>query len=130
MLVGTIGAGISALVGGWSKDLLCLVIFMAIDFFTGLLVAAVFKKSRKTSSGALSSDVTYKGIVKKICELLFVVVANALDTYLGVGFIRSGVIVGFMVNELISITENASLMGIVSPVITNAIDILRKEIKK
>ena len=127
---GAIGAGITALMGGWSKDLLCLIIFMGIDFFTGLMVAAVFKNSKKTGSGALNSSVTYKGIVKKISELLFVVIANALDAYLGTDFIRSGVIVGFMVNELISIVENASLMGIVSPMITEAIDILKKEVKR
>ena len=123
---GAMGAGITVLMGGWSKDLLCLIIFMAVDFFTGIMVAAIFKNSKKTGSGALSSCVTYKGIVKKICELLFVVIANALDIYLGVNFIRSGVIVGFMVNELISIVENAALMGIVAPIISDAIDILKK----
>lgn len=129
-VAGGVGAALAALVGGWSRDLITLIIFMAVDFFTGIMVAAIFKNSRKTGSGALSSSVTYKGIVKKICELLFVVIANALDIYLGVNFIRSGVIVGFMVNELISIVENAALMGIVSPIISDAIDILKREIKK
>lgn len=127
---GTVGALITALMGPWSKELTVLTVFMATDLFTGLIVAAVFKKSKKTESGALNSKVTYKGILKKICELCFVVVANMLDIYLGTEFIRSGVIIGFIINELISIVENAALMGIVSPALNDAIDILKKEVKK
>jgi toxin secretion/phage lysis holin len=129
-LSGGIGAFLCMLLGGFTKDLVVLTSFMVIDLLTGIIVAAVFKKSKKTESGALNSKVTYKGILKKICELCFVVIANMLDMYLGTAFIRSGVIVGFIINELLSIVENAALMGIVSPALNSALDILKKEVKK
>ena len=62
--------------------------------------------------------------------LLFVVVAHALDAYLGIEFLRSGVIIGFIINELISIVENAGLMGITAPVIEEAIEILKKKVEE
>ena len=126
---GSIGSFLSYLVGGWSKDISILLGLMAIDFITGLIVALVFKNSKKTESGRLSSNVSFKGIMKKVVIMLFVMAGNMLDIYLGTAFIRSGVIIGFMVNELISIIENAALMGIVSPVLNDAIDILKKEEK-
>lgn len=126
---GSIGSAMAYLIGGWSKDLITLLIFMAADFVTGIVVAFVFKNSKKTESGKLSSKVSFKGIAKKIVILIFVMIAHLLDLYLETGFIRSGVIVGFMVNELISIIENAALMGIVSPVLNEAIDIIKKEEK-
>jgi len=126
---GSIGGVVTYLIGGWSKDLVTLLVFMTIDFLTGILVACIFKTSQKTESGRLSSAVSFKGIIKKIVILLFVMVAHMLDGYLRTEFIRSGVIIGFMVNELISIIENASLMGVVSPVLNDAVDILKKEEK-
>lgn len=133
-LICTAAGGIAAffgmLFGVWSKDLTVLTVFMGIDLLTGIIVAAVFKKSKKTESGALNSKVTYKGIVKKIYELCLVVIANMLDVYLGTVFIRNGVIYAFILNELLSITENAALMGIVSPQINDAIDILKKDVRK
>ncbi len=60
--------------------------------------------------------------------LLFVLIAYRLDLALGVEYIRDAVIIGFMANELISIVENAGLMGLPLPaVITRAIDVLTKK---
>jgi toxin secretion/phage lysis holin len=118
------------LFGPWSMDIATLLIFMAIDFITGLLCAAVFKKSSKTESGALSSSASFKGLCKKFVMFLFVAIAHRLDFYLGVDFMRGAVIVGFMANELISIVENAALMGITSPIINNAIELLKKKGEK
>ena len=53
-----------------------------------------------------------------------------LDRYFGTTFLRSAVIVGFMANELISIVENAALMGVTSPAIENAIELLKKKADK
>ena len=125
---GAIGGFITYFVGGWTIDLQTLCLFMATDFITGLMVAAVFKKSNKTANGALNSKVSFKGICKKFMILLFVIIAHMLDAYLGVNFLRSGVIVGFIINELISIVENAGLMGITSPIIEEAVEILKKKV--
>lgn len=127
---GGIGGFITYLAGGWTNDLQTLFLFMVIDFFTGLLVAAVFKKSNKTESGAANSKACLRGLCKKIMMLIFVCIAYRLDVVMNVGFIRSGVIIGFLVNELISIIENAGLMGITVPVIEEAIDILKKKVEK
>ena len=62
--------------------------------------------------------------------LMFVVTAHMLDGILGVNFIRGAVIVGFSVNELISIVENAGLMGITSPAIENALEVLKERMGK
>lgn len=52
-ILGAIGAFVSSIFGGWDAGLTTLVIFMGIDYITGLVVAAVFKNSPKTESGAL-----------------------------------------------------------------------------
>ena len=125
---GAIGAFISWLVGGWNAALTTLLIFMAIDFISGLIVAGVFKESKKTESGALSSKVGFKGLCKKCMVLLFVLVGSRLDIALGTTIVKDGVCIAFIVNELISIIENAGLMGIPIPsIIKKALDLLQKK---
>ena len=105
-----------------------LVIFMCIDYITGILVAGVFHKSKKIETGALESRAGWKGLIWKGVTLLIVLVAVQLDKVIGSTFIRDAVIIGFIAKELISIVENAGLMGIPIPaVITNAIDVLQKK---
>lgn len=88
----------------------------------------MFKKSKKTDSGALGSGAGFKGLCKKGMILLFVLIAYQLDLTLETNYIRDTVIIEFMANELISIVENAGLMGLsMSPVIKKAIDILTKK---
>lgn len=124
--VGMIGGFISNLLGGWTSDMITLIIFMAIDFITGLLVAGVFKKSNKSDTGALNSKASWKGLCKKGLTFLFVIIAHRLDIELGINYIRTATIIGFIANELVSIVENAGLMGMPLPgVITKAIDILK-----
>jgi len=94
----------------------------------GLIVAGIFRNSPKTQSGALESRVGWKGLCRKCVTLLFVLVAYRLDIIIGVNYIRNAVIIGFVANELISIVENAGLMGIpLPPVLNSAIDILTKK---
>ena len=125
---GTIGGVITNSIGGWDNSLATLVIFMTIDYLSGLAVAGLFKKSKKTDNGALQSDIGFKGLCKKGMMLLFVLIANRVDLALQTGYVRDVVVIGFVANELISITENAGLMGIPIPaVITRAIDILKSK---
>lgn len=126
--MGVIGSFIASAFGGWDTGLITLLIFMAVDYLTGLIVAGVFHKSTKTENGKLESRTGWKGLCRKSITLLFVLVAHRLDLTIGVDYIRDAVIIGFVVNELISITENAGLMGFnLPPVILNAIDILNKK---
>lgn len=128
---GIVGSAIAALFGGWDEALMTLVIFMVIDYVSGLIVAGVFHTSKKTESGTLESRAGWKGLCRKGVTLLFVLVAHRLDMAIGVDYIRNAVIIGFMANELVSIVENAGLMGIPLPkVIQNAIDILTEKSEK
>lgn len=103
-----------------------LVVFMILDYISGFTVALVYKKSKKTKSGGLSSKVGWKGLCRKCMTLAFVVVAHYIDTILGVDYIRSAVIVGFATNELISIIENAGAMNLPLPkVLLDAVELLK-----
>lgn len=125
--IGVIGSCIAYLFGGFDNAIITLLIFMVIDYVTGLIVAGVFHNSKKTETGALESKAGWKGLCKKGVTLLIVVIANRLDLQLGSNYIRDAVCIGFMVNELISIIENTGLMGIKLPgVITKAIEILKQ----
>lgn len=124
--IGIIGSGIAGLFGGWDAALLTLIIFMSIDYITGLIVAGVFHNSGKTDTGALESRAGWKGLCRKGVTLLVVLVACRLDLIMGSSFIRDAVVIGFIANETISIIENAGLMGVPIPaVIVRAIDVLK-----
>lgn len=126
--IGVVASFILQLFGGWDCTLATLVIFMAIDYVSGLLVAGIFKNSPKTKSGALESNAGFKGLCRKGVILLIVLVAYRLDLMTGNNFIRNATIIAFIVNETISITENAGLMGIPIPnVILKAIDVLKNK---
>lgn len=129
--LGTIGSGIALLFGGWDTALITLLIFMAIDYISGLIVAGVFKKSKKSETGGIQSHASFKGLIKKCMILAFVVIGCRLDLMMGASYIRDAVCITFIVNETISIIENAGLMGVPFPkVITNALDILNNKAEK
>ena len=117
--------------GGWSDALITLIVFMALDYVTGLIVAGIFKKSKKSENGALESRAGFKGLCRKGVALMIVLVAVRLDIIMHTTYIKDAVIIAFVVNESISIIENAGLMGIpIPPVIAKAIDVLRNESEK
>ena len=125
---GLIGSAIASFFGGWDAGLATLLIFMAIDYVSGLVVAGVFHTSNKTNSGSLESRAGWKGLCRKCMTLLFVLVAYRLDLVIGTNSIRDAVIIAFIANETISLVENAGLMGIPLPaVIIKAIDVLQKK---
>lgn len=127
-LLGAICSGIAALFGGWDTSLLTLIIFMSIDYITGLIVAGVFHKSGKSESGSLKSNAGFKGLCKKGAMLLIVLVATRLDITIGTTYIRDAVCIAFIANETISIVENAGLMGVPVPaVIIKAIEVLKNK---
>ena len=124
--IGITGSFLANIFGGWTSDLATLIILMVIDFSMGLLIAAVWKKSGKSQNGALSSWSAWKGLCRKGVSLLFVLIGYRLDLVLGLDYIRAAVIIGFIASELISIVENAGVMGVPLPnIIEKAIDILK-----
>lgn len=127
-IIGFIGSVIASFFGGWDINTGTLVLFMILDYVSGLIVAAVFKNSSKTSTGALESRAGWKGLCRKCMTLIFVAVSYRLDLVLNVDYIRNTVVIAFIANETISLVENAGLMGVPLPaVITKAIDILQKK---
>ena len=125
---GSVGAMAVKLLGAWNGALTTLLIFRATDYITGLLLAAVFKKSPKSQNGALESRAGFKGLARKGITLLIVMLAFRLDALTNQSFIASGVIIAFITNEAISITENAALIGIPMPgVLVKAIDVMKSE---
>lgn len=123
--IGAVGSFIASLFGGWDTALVTLIIFMGVDYLTGLIVAGVFHNSEKTASGTLESRAGWKGLCRKGVSLLVVLVACRLDLVIGSDFIRDAVVIAFIANETISIIENAGLMGVPIPAaITRAIDVL------
>ena len=130
-VVGAVGAWIAHVLGGWSGAMTTLVVFMLIDYLTGIIVAAVFHKSGKTADGRLSSKAGWSGLCKKFIILLFVFLAYRIDVLLGAEFVRDAVIISFSTNELISILENLGLMGVPIPKpIENAIEVLKQKTEK
>lgn len=114
--------------GGYDALREALLIFMAIDIVTGWMVAAVFKNSAKTESGRLASAATFRGLMKKGCMLLLIVIAVLLDSLMNTpALTRDAVIIAFVLNELVSILENTGLMGVKLPkAVSNALELLGK----
>ncbi len=126
--VGVIGSVITNALGGWDMALRVLISFMAADYITGLIVAGVFKKSQKTESGGLESKTGFTGLCKKGMILGIVFIAAQLDLLSGTEIIRDAVIIGYIVNEAVSIIENAGLMGVpIPPAIVKAVELLKNK---
>ena len=126
--LGLLGGCIADLLGGWDTGLQSLFLFMAIDYLTGLIVAGVFKKSRKSQQGALDSLAAWKGLLRKGVTLGVVLIACRLDLLLGATIIRDATVIAYCGNELLSITENIGVMGVPLPkAVTNALEALQQK---
>ena len=103
IVAGITGGALGYIFGGWDTLLWTLIIFITLDFITGILKGIYTK--------ALSSDISFKGLIKKIVIIIMVVVANTLQNLLGNSIpARETVIVFYIVNEGISLLENAAVI--------------------
>ena len=95
--------------GGIDGLLQVLIAFSVIDYITGIIAACL--------NHELSSRVGFRGIVKKMILFMFVGMAHLLDSYLpgDSGSIRAVVCLFYVVNEGISIIENADRIGVPIP---------------
>lgn len=126
ILLGSFGSLLAGFYGGWTSALTTLCILIVVDYLTGFIVGAIFKNSSKTETGGLSSKVGWKGLSKKVLIMLYVLIGQRLDMMMGLHYIKDSICIGFIINELISITENSSLMGVpVPPFISKAIDLIK-----
>ena len=125
---GLAGAAVAAIWGGWTEAMTILCILMALDYIAGILVAAVWHRSPKTQTGGLESMAGLKGLIRKIFILALVAVAHMIDRLIGTNYIRDAVAIAFSLNEIISILENAALMGIPVPkVMQRGLELLRQK---
>lgn len=126
--IGAVGGLLAKWFGGWSSDLNTLLIFMVVDFAMGLLLAMVWGNSTKSGTGSLQSNACFKGLIKKGVALLFVLVGQRLDLIFNTDYVRTGIIIAFITNELISIVENSGMMGVPLPkTIINCIEVLKNK---
>ena len=127
-IVAAAGGFLSWLFGGWSVALGVLLVCLALDYVTGLIVAGIFHKSPKTANGGLESRAGWKGLLRKVATLLMVALAHFVDVLLGTVYIRDAVVMAFCVNEMLSLLENFGLMGLPIPkALANAVELLRKK---
>lgn len=119
-LVAAAGSVASFLFGGWSFALQVLIIFVFLDYVTGMVASG--------TEGKLSSQAGFKGIFRKVLIFVLVTMGHLVDGYLGTGnsMFRDGVIAFFVANEALSIVENSGRMGLpIPPVITRMVDALK-----
>ncbi|AJA50048.1 toxin secretion/phage lysis holin [Clostridium pasteurianum DSM 525 = ATCC 6013] len=117
-----IGGACTYIFGGWDTPLIVLILFMGIDYITGLVGAAYQNK--------LNSKIGYKGIAKKASILIVIIVAVLLDRLINnnVWVFRSLVCYFYIANEGISILENVGKTGVpYPPKLLNVLEQLKKK---
>ena len=104
-----IGGWLGYFLGGCDGLLYALVLFVVVDYITGVMCAAVDHK--------LSSEVGFKGICRKVLIFLLVGIGHVLDTQIiGTGSVlRTAVIFFYLSNEGVSLLENAGHLGLPIP---------------
>lgn len=122
-----IAGAVCGLFGEWTTTLTILVVVMAVDYISGVIVAAC-GRSPKTDAGGLSSKVGFIGIAKKGFIMLLVLLATLLDRAIGNESMvfQTSLVFYYIANEGLSVLENAALMGIPFPEkIKKALETLR-----
>lgn len=123
-----VGSTLVHALGGWDVTLKVLIGFMAADYITGILVAAVWHKSNKSENGALESNACWKGLLKKMVILLIVWLGAMLDRVAGSDFVRTAVCLFYIGNEGLSILENSVIMGVPWPqTIKNVLEVMKQK---
>lgn len=109
VIFAAIGGWLGFFLGGWDGFLYALVIFIVMDYITGLMCAILDKK--------LSSEIGFRGIFKKVLILALVAIGHVIDKYvIGDGsVVRTAVIFFYLSNEGVSVLENAAHIGLPVP---------------
>ena len=109
MAAAAIGGWLGYFLGGMDGLMIALIVFMVLDYITGLMCAVIDKK--------LSSAVGFRGICKKVLILMLVGVAHIVDLHVvGTGdALRSAVVCFYLSNESVSMLENAAHLGLPIP---------------
>lgn len=121
LIVGTIGAFWSAMVGSLGLAVSVLMVVMLADYVTGLLCATVNKE--------LSSSKGTRGFIKKLIVLILIGLVYLLEaSSLGTQHAADGAAIAYIAIEFISVTENAGRIGVPLGPLKNIIAILKEKI--
>ena len=109
MAFAAIGGWLGYFVGGADGLLITLLVFMVLDYVTGVMCGIVDK--------TLSSAVGFKGLFRKVLIFALVGVGHVVDMHIiGTGgALRSAVICFYLSNEGVSMLENAAHLGLPVP---------------
>ena len=109
ILMSSIGGFIGWFFGGADGFMYALIIFVVVDYITGIMVGVIEK--------TLSSEVGFRGIFKKVLIFCLVGIGHILDSQVikTGGAIRTAVIFFYLSNEGISIVENSAKIGLPIP---------------
>ena len=109
IIFAAIGGWLGWFLGGFDGLLYALIIFVVVDYITGVMCAVVDKN--------LSSSVGFKGICRKMLIFVLVGIAHVLDAnVIGDGSVlRTAVIFFYLSNDGVSLLENASHLGLPIP---------------
>jgi len=115
-----VGSSLGAVLGGWDALLKALVIFIVLDYISGLIASGF--------EGRLSSRIGFRGVAKKVFILILVAVAYIIDQLIGANMIRDAVVGFYLGIEGLSILENAGRVGIPLPaILKNMLEILKSK---
>lgn len=120
-VAGFAGAIMGWYFGGWDKALQILLALAIVDYITGVIAAYINK--------TLSSKIGFVGLAKKVVMFLIVGIAVQVDSMIGqVNVLRMAVIIGYAVNESLSVIENGGRIGLPIPAaLVKAIAALRTQ---
>jgi toxin secretion/phage lysis holin len=113
------GACLSYLYGGWSQLLNILLVFVVVDYITGVVASGI--------EGKLSSGIGMRGIAKKVFIFVIVAVAHLADKAIGNGsLLMDAAIFFYLANEMLSIIENTGRVGLPVPnILKQAVEVLK-----
>lgn len=107
-VIAAIGSFFTFLFGAWDMPLIVLLVFIVLDYLTGLACAVIHKN--------VSSEIGAKGLLKKAMIMVVLIVSVLLDRLIGSEWIvRSSVCSFYIVNEAISVIENAGVLELSIP---------------
>ena len=109
IIITGLGGWLGWFLGGCDGLLYALLVFVVLDYITGIMCAVIDKK--------LSSEVGFKGIFKKVLILMLVGIANVIDVHVvGTGSaLRGATVCFYLSNEGLSILENTVHLGLPVP---------------
>lgn len=109
MAIAVLGGWLGYFLGGVDGLLIALVVFVGLDYITGVMCAVIDKK--------LSSQVGFKGLFRKVLIFALVGVAHIVDVHVVAtgSVLRAAVICFYLSNEGLSVLENAAHLGLPVP---------------